>query len=68
MLFSKEELKRETGAQVLLDKGSYANYEISTDSRTIKPGDMYLPLKGETFDGETFVESALNSEEHSVEA
>ena len=61
MLFSKEELKRETGAQVLLDKGSYANYEISTDSRTIKPGDMYLPLKGETFDGETFVESALHN-------
>ena len=62
MLFTKEELKRETGAKVLVDKGNYANYEISTDSRTIKNGDIYLPLKGENFDGETFIESAINRE------
>ena len=34
-------------------------FEISTDTRTIKKGDMYLPLKGENFDGEKFCNNAL---------
>ena len=33
--------------------------QISTDTRTIKEGDFYLPLKGATFDGENFIEQAL---------
>jgi len=32
---------------------------ISTDTRTIKPGDFYLPLKGVSFDGEKFIEQAF---------
>ena len=32
---------------------------ISTDTRTIKEGDFYLPLKGASFDGEKFIEQAL---------
>ena len=32
---------------------------ISTDTRTIKQGDFYLPLKGASFDGENFIEQAL---------
>ena len=32
---------------------------ISTDTRTIEKGDFYLPLKGVSFDGEKFVEQAL---------
>ena len=32
---------------------------ISTDTRTIKAGDFYLPLKGASFDGEKFIEQAL---------
>ena len=31
--------------------------EISTDTRTIKEGDFYLPLKGASFDGENFIRS-----------
>jgi len=34
---------------------------ISTDTRTIKPGDFYIPLKGANFDGEEFIENAINS-------
>ena len=34
-------------------------YNISTDTRTIKPGDIYLPLKGANFDGENFIQDAL---------
>ncbi|MEG6565496.1 UDP-N-acetylmuramoyl-tripeptide--D-alanyl-D-alanine ligase [Thermoanaerobacterium saccharolyticum] len=33
---------------------------ISTDSRTIKSGDLFIPLKGERFNGEEFIDDALN--------
>ena len=36
-------------------------FGFSTDTRTIKPQDIYIPLKGENFDGENFIEDALNS-------
>ncbi len=39
----------------ILDK----EVHISTDTRTIKKGDFYLPLKGATFDGEKFIKQAL---------
>ena len=32
---------------------------ISTDTRTIKEGDIYLPLKGVSFDGEQFISQAI---------
>ena len=32
---------------------------ISTDTRTIKKGDFYLPLKGASFDGEKFIQQAI---------
>ena len=32
--------------------------KISTDSRTLKPGDLFVPLRGENFDGHRFVEQA----------
>ncbi|SNX52792.1 UDP-N-acetylmuramoyl-tripeptide--D-alanyl-D-alanine ligase [Thermoanaerobacterium sp. RBIITD] len=32
---------------------------ISTDSRTIKEGELFIPLKGEKFNGEEFLEKAL---------
>ena len=33
--------------------------KISTDTRTIRSGDFYLPLKGANFDGEKFIPQAL---------
>jgi UDP-N-acetylmuramoyl-tripeptide--D-alanyl-D-alanine ligase len=33
--------------------------ELSIDSRTIKPGSIYLALKGERFDGHAFIDQAL---------
>ncbi|MFA5716361.1 MAG: UDP-N-acetylmuramoyl-L-alanyl-D-glutamate--2,6-diaminopimelate ligase [Desulfobulbaceae bacterium] len=33
--------------------------EISTDTRTIRPGDVFLALRGENFDGHDFVQAAL---------
>lgn len=32
---------------------------VSTDTRTLRPGDIFLALEGERFDGHKFVESAI---------
>ena len=32
---------------------------ISTDSRTLHPGDLFVPLRGENFDGHKFVQQAV---------
>lgn len=59
MKFTVEELRAATGAQV---KGNLdGEYEISTDTRTIKPRDIYLPLKGASFDGENFCDKAIEA-------
>ena len=44
-----------TSANIDLDK----DIKISTDTRTIKQGDFYLPLKGASFDGEKFIKQAI---------
>ena len=62
MMFTREELIAVTGAVVLKDTvESCQKYTISTDTRTIKAGDIYLPLKGETFDGEKFIDKAIEA-------
>ena len=59
MRFTLEELKKATNAEI---KGYVeGDFEISTDTRTIKKGDIYLPLKGENFDGEAFCDKAIES-------
>ncbi len=35
--------------------------KVETDSRTIHPGSVFLPLVGERFDGHTYIESALEA-------
>ncbi|HKP05501.1 MAG TPA: UDP-N-acetylmuramoyl-tripeptide--D-alanyl-D-alanine ligase [Chthoniobacterales bacterium] len=32
---------------------------VSTDSRTLQPGDLFVPLRGENFDGHRFVSQAV---------
>lgn len=55
-----EDLAKYTNAEVL-QKGKFLDFEtkISTDTRTIKNGDFYLPLKGASFDGEKFINQAI---------
>jgi UDP-N-acetylmuramoyl-tripeptide--D-alanyl-D-alanine ligase len=33
---------------------------INTDTRTVKPGEVFLALRGETFDGHNFVKTAID--------
>ena len=56
----EDEIVKATGAEVLKQGASLIDYSFSTDTRTIKSGDIYLPLKGEKFDGENFIQDALN--------
>ena len=34
---------------------------VSTDTRTLKPGDLFVALRGENFDGHEYVAEALRS-------
>ena len=43
----------------VLKSETTGDYKISTDTRTIEQGDLYLPLKGSNFDGEKFITQAL---------
>src|SRR5574344_71682 len=61
MEFTIEEVTRATNATVLKCSDLKQKVSISTDTRTIKSGDIYLPLKGENFDGEKFLEHAIKS-------
>ncbi len=45
---------------VIVNKGNTETIEeISTDSRTIKKGNLFIPLKGENFDGHAFIGDAI---------
>ena len=53
------ELIEITNAEILGKLEEDREVRISTDTRTIQNGDFYLPLKGASFDGENFIEQAL---------
>ena len=53
------ELIKATNAKIIGDYGKDFEVQISTDTRTIKKGDFYLPLKGVSFDGEKFINQAI---------
>lgn len=48
-----------TGGRLLSGKVHADFRSIVTDSRTITPGDLFLALAGETYDGATFVNEAI---------
>jgi UDP-N-acetylmuramoyl-tripeptide--D-alanyl-D-alanine ligase len=49
------------GAQLERGDGERLVDKISTDSRTIKPGELFVALRGENFDGHRFVEQTANA-------
>jgi UDP-N-acetylmuramoyl-tripeptide--D-alanyl-D-alanine ligase len=57
--FSLAEIVQATSGQVR-QQGSGARFVgVTTDSRTAQAGQIYLPLKGEKFDGHDFIPQAL---------
>ena len=61
MKLELEEIIKATSAKVLKNDIKTGKLNFSTDTRTIKKGDIFVPIKGETFDGENFIENALNN-------
>jgi len=49
------------GASLSSGDGSVVINKVSTDSRTIKPGELFVALSGENFDAHDFVESTVKS-------
>lgn len=62
MKFNLEEILNATGAKIIKNDTKIGDkFTFSTDTRTIKEGEIYLPLKGDNFDGENFIDKALES-------
>lgn len=57
--FTLDEIIKCTDAQVLYQKDTQGTFDISTDTRKLKKGDVYLPLRGENYDGHNFIDKAL---------
>jgi UDP-N-acetylmuramoyl-tripeptide--D-alanyl-D-alanine ligase len=49
------------GGSLLSGDGAVAVDKVSTDSRTIKRGELFVPLRGENFDGHNFVEAVATT-------
>src|SRR5438270_14100404 len=50
-----------TGAKLEQGDGKKSVERISTDSRTIKEGELFVAIRGENFDGHKFVEDVAKS-------
>ncbi len=61
MRFTIEELIEATGAKLIIANEDDDDFEISTDTRAIGSGMLYLPLKGEKFNGFDFIQNALDA-------
>ena len=56
-----EVTKGKTKGKLLVGNEEYVCISYSKDTRTIKEGDCYIGIKGETFDGNLFWEKALEN-------
>lgn len=52
------EIEKATGGQILSDKGSREILAISTDSRKVKEGELFVPIIGEVHDAHKFIPMA----------
>lgn len=59
MKVTLEQILKWTGGKLLSGKRSSVMKGISIDSRTIRPGELFLALRGENYDGRDFISSAL---------
>jgi UDP-N-acetylmuramoyl-tripeptide--D-alanyl-D-alanine ligase len=54
-----EDILSWTGADLISGKSGSKVRELSTDSRTIKKGDFFIPVRGDNYDGHDFIGRAL---------
>ena len=60
-VFSLEDVLAVTGGQLIAGNTEKTIYGISTDSRSIQQGNLFIALQGENFDGHAFVPRAVAS-------
>lgn len=53
------EIAEATGGVLRMGSADAMVERVATDSRTIRAGDLFVPLKGERFDGHAFIEDAV---------
>lgn len=58
-MFYINEILNATGGKLIQKGGRDSVSGVSTDTRTIKPGDLFVALKGRNFDGHKFIEEAV---------
>jgi UDP-N-acetylmuramoyl-tripeptide--D-alanyl-D-alanine ligase len=58
---SLDEIAQHAGGELSDAAGNIFVDKISTDSRTLKPGELFVALRGEHFDGHKFVEAAASA-------
>lgn len=62
MEFSLQEILKATNAKIIKnEEADDLKFTFSTDTRNIEEGQIYLPLKGVNFDGESFINKALEA-------
>lgn len=62
MKLTLNEIIEATGAKIIKNETKESEkFSFSTDTRTIKQGEIYLPLKGANFDGEKFIDTAIEA-------
>ena len=54
-----EKIAKVTGGQIVAGSGAIKVTGVSTDSRSLKTGDLFVALPGERVDGHTFVSASL---------
>ena len=59
MKLNLSEIISAVNPKVLKSEENDNSFGFSTDTRTIKDNEIYIPLKGELFDGENFIEQAV---------
>ena len=59
MKLTLEEILRACEGELVKGVKDETAYTFSTDTRSIKHGDIYIPLKGAKFDGENFIDNAI---------
>lgn len=57
--FKIEDVISWTGCRLVSGNKEKYIHSISTDSRTLKKGDFFIPIVGENYDGHDFIEAAL---------
>ncbi|MFQ5960484.1 MAG: UDP-N-acetylmuramoyl-tripeptide--D-alanyl-D-alanine ligase [Candidatus Methylomirabilales bacterium] len=58
-MLAVKEIVAATKGTLLAGKPDQGVESFSTDTRTLKPGDLFIALKGKTFDGHAFLSQAL---------